>query len=45
MVFITCNQHRDLLLLTKQTIFTPLAMHGIIGKVNNNVLLVHTILY
>ena len=27
MVFITCNQHMDLLLFTKQANFTPFAMH------------------
>ena len=39
MVFITCNQHKGLLLFTKQTIFTPFAMHSIVGKVNMNAVL------
>ena len=33
----------DLLLITKQTNFTHFTMHGIVGKVNNNVLLVQTV--
>ena len=45
MVFITCNQHTGLLLFTKQATYTPFAMHGIVGKVNNNALLVQTVLY
>ena len=45
MVFITCNHRAALLLFTKQTTLTPFAMHGIVGKVNNNALLVQTTLY
>ena len=32
-------------LFTKQATFTPFAMDGIVGKVNNNVLLLQTVLY
>ena len=42
MVFIICKQHTGLILFTK---YTPFALHGIVGKVNNNVLLVQTMLY
>ena len=38
---------QGLLLFTKQAseaTFTPLHMHSTVGKVNNNVLLVHTML-
>ena len=45
MVLITCNQYMGLLLFTKQATFTPFAMHGIVNKVNNNALLVQTMLY
>ena len=45
MVFITCNQYTGLLLFTKQATFTSLAMHGIVGKVKMNALLVQTVLY
>ena len=45
MVFITCNQCTDLLLFAKLLPFTPFAMHGIVGKVYNNVLLVQIMLY
>ena len=30
-------------MLTKQTTFTPFAMHNIVSKVNNNALLVQTV--
>ena len=43
--FITCNQCTGLLLFVKQATFTPFAMYGIVGKVNNNTLLVQTVLY
>ena len=45
MAFITCNQHTGLLLFTKQAAFTTFAMHGIVGKVNNSVLLLQTMFY
>ena len=46
MVFITCNQRTSLLLFIKQATFSPSAMYGIVvGKVNDNVLLLQTILY
>ena len=45
MVFITCNQPMGLLLFAKQTSFTPFVMHSIVGKVNNNALLLQTVLY
>ena len=46
MIFITCNQRTSLLLFIKQATFSASAMYGIVvGKVNNNVLLVQTILY
>ena len=45
MVFITCNQRTGLLMFIKQATFTPFAMHGIVGKVNNNGLLLQTVLY
>ena len=45
MVFITCNQRMGLILLTKQATFTTFAMYGIVGEVNNNALLVQTMLY
>ena len=43
MVFIISIQHMDFLLIAKQT-FTSFAMHGIVSKVNNNALLVQTML-
>ena len=45
MVFITCNQRTGLLLFTRQAAFTPFAMHGIVGEVNKNILLVQIMLY
>ena len=39
MAFTTVNQHTGLDLFTKQATFTPLAMDGIVGKVNINALL------
>ena len=42
MTFITGNQCTGLLLFTN---FTPFAMHVTVSKVNNNVLLVQTVLY
>ena len=45
MVFITCNQYTGLLVFTKQATFTPFAMHGIVGKVKMNALLVQTVLH
>ena len=46
MVLITCNQRTSLLLFIKQATFSPSAIYGIVvGKVNNNVLLLQTILY
>ena len=45
MVIITCNQCAGLLLFTKQAIFISFVMHGIVSKVNNNALLVQTMLY
>ena len=44
MAFITCNQHMGLLLFIKLTTLIPFAMHGIVGKVSNNVLLVQAML-
>ena len=44
-MFITCNQCTGLVVFTKQTTFTPLVMHGMVGKVNNIALLVQTVLY
>ena len=45
MGFITCNQHIDFLSFTKQATFTPLAMDGIVSKVNINALLLQTVVY
>ena len=45
MVLITCNQRTGLLLFTKQATLAPFAIHGIVSKVNNNALLVQTVLY
>ena len=46
MVFITCNRCTyRLTFIYKQATFTPFAMHGIVGKVNINALLLQTVLY
>ena len=44
MAFITLNECMSLLSFTKQAIFTPFAINGIVGKVNINALLLQTVL-
>ena len=41
-VCLTCKQCTGLLLYNKQTTFTPFALYSIVGKVNNNALLIQT---
>ena len=45
MAFITCNQHMGYLSFTEQATFTPFAIDGVVGKVNNSALLLRIVFY